>query len=123
MTRRHWEREQEELATAVRLGLPELTRSREDRLAASERTRAINHPRRTIEQSRKLADAGWFPFPELSEEENDVIFQARLLGFAPCFAAYSDAQAQANRTLAAARKHLESLGNPALLGYMPAPLT
>jgi hypothetical protein len=70
-----------------------------------EHTRAINHPRRTLEQSRKLADAGWFPFPELTEEENDEIFIARLSGFGPCFMAYPDAETQARRTLAAARKH------------------
>jgi hypothetical protein len=76
-------------------------------LAKSERTREMNHPRRTIHQSIKLADAGWFPFPELTEEENDVIFQARLAGFGPCYAALPDAETQARRTLAGARAFLE----------------
>ena len=65
--------------------------------------RQANWPRRTMEQARKLADAGWFPFPELSEQENDEIFCARLAGFGPCFAAFPNAEAQAKRTLKAAR--------------------
>jgi hypothetical protein len=56
-----------------------------------------------MEQAAKLADAGWYPFPELTEEENDEIFIARLGGFGPCFAAYPDAEAQTRKTLAAAR--------------------
>ena len=70
-----------------------------------EHTRAINHPRRTLEQSRKLADAGWYPFPELTEAENDEIFVARLAGFGSCYPAYPNAGAQAKSTLEAARKH------------------
>ncbi len=68
-----------------------------------EHTRVISHPRRTLEQSRKLADAGWFPFPELTEEENDEILIARLGGFGDCFPAYPDASSQARNTLRAAR--------------------
>lgn len=71
-----------------------------------EQTRAVHHPRRTIHQSRKLADAGWFSFPELTEEENDVIFQARLAGYGPCFPAYPTAEAQAKSTLEGARRFL-----------------
>jgi hypothetical protein len=70
-----------------------------------EHTRAINHPRRTLEQSRKLADAGWYPFPELTEAENDEIFIARLSGFGLCSAAYPDAESQARKTLKNAREH------------------
>lgn len=75
-----------------------------------EHTRFFNHPRRTLEQSRKLADAGWFPFPELTEEENDTIFQARLAGFGACFAAYPTATAQAHKTLRAAVDYLNQKG-------------
>jgi hypothetical protein len=75
------------------------------KLARQESRRAANHPRRTIEQSRRLAECGWFPFPELTEEENDEIFCARLAGFGSCFPAYPTAQAQADLTLAAARKY------------------
>ena len=74
-----------------------------------EHCRAINHPRRTIHQSRQLADAGWFPFESLNEEENDIIFCARLRGFAASFHAYPNAESQATRTLKAARTFLSAL--------------
>ena len=67
---------------------------------------AANHPRRTLGQSRELADAGWFPFPELTEEENDIIFQARLAGMASCFPAYPTAEKQAQATLLGAKTYL-----------------
>jgi hypothetical protein len=73
-----------------------------------EMRRLANWPRRTMEQAEKLAKAGWYPFPELSEAENDEIFCARLAGFGLCSAAYPDAEAQARRTLANARRFLES---------------
>ena len=82
-----------------------------------EQTRSINHPRRTIWQSRKLAEAGWFPFPELSEEENDVIFCARLAGFGSCYPAYPDAQSQADSTFRAAREFLASRSAPKTAGF------
>lgn len=72
-----------------------------------ENTRAVHHPRRTLEQSRKLADAGWFPFIELSDAENDIIFCARLAGYGSCFPAYPNATSQAMRTLAGANAFLE----------------
>jgi hypothetical protein len=55
----------------------------------------------------QFADAGWFPFCELSPEDNDIIFQARLAGYGPCFAAFPTSQAQADRTLAGAKKFLD----------------
>lgn len=76
------------------------------KIEKSERTRQINHPRRTIWQSIKLADAGWFTFPELDESENDEIFVARLAGFGSCFPAFPSAEAQARNTLQAARQFL-----------------
>jgi glutamine amidotransferase-like uncharacterized protein len=67
----------------------------------------MNHPRRTKEESKKLTAAGWFPFPELNEEQNDIIFQARLKGFASCFPSYPTAQAQADSTYRAAQAFLK----------------
>lgn len=68
-----------------------------------ENTRSINHPRRTLSQSRKLCDGGWYPFPELSESENDEIFCARLAGFGSCYPAYPTSLHQARQTLKSAR--------------------
>jgi hypothetical protein len=69
---------------------------------------AIYHPRRTLEESRKLCDGGWYPFPELTIEENDEIFVARLAGFASCFPAHPTALDQAMRTLRYARDFTKS---------------
>jgi hypothetical protein len=46
-------------------------------------------------------------FPELTDAENNTIFQARVRGFGSCFPAYPDAETQARKTLAAARKWLD----------------
>ena len=45
-------------------------------------------------------------FPELTPEENNVIFRARLAGFASFFPCYPTAEAQARSTLNGARKWL-----------------
>ena len=45
-------------------------------------------------------------FPELSEEENEIVHEARALGFGASFICYPDAEAQARRTLRAARRFL-----------------
>ncbi len=42
-------------------------------------------------------------FPELTHEENEDIHEARANGFGACFMAFPDAEAQARRTLEAAR--------------------
>lgn len=47
-------------------------------------------------------------FPELTPEENNVIFRARIKGFASFYPAFPSAEAQARATLAGARKWLES---------------
>jgi hypothetical protein len=73
-----------------------------------EMRRLANHPRRTMEQSRKLARDGWLPFPELTVDENDVIFCARLAGMGESFPAYPDAATQARRTLEAAGLYLDA---------------
>lgn len=72
----------------------------------------MNHPRRTSDESRRLTEAGWFPFPELTEAENDVIFRARLAGYGSCFAAWPTALAQAQATLAGAAKFLRQEAKP-----------
>lgn len=50
----------------------------------------------------------WTPFPELTEDENEVVFEARACGFASFYPALPDAEAQARNTLAGARKWLET---------------
>jgi hypothetical protein len=75
-------------------------------LKAMTRCRDMNHPRRTVEQSAKLEDMGVFPFPELTEAANDVIFQARLAGYAAFFPAYPNAHSQATSTLKGAQAWL-----------------
>jgi cystathionine beta-lyase/cystathionine gamma-synthase len=45
-------------------------------------------------------------YPELSPAENEEIRRARRQGFAAMFSAYPNAEAQAKRTLDAARKFL-----------------
>lgn len=46
-------------------------------------------------------------FPELTAEENETIHEARAAGYVSCYPAYPDAEAQAQKTLAGARKWLE----------------
>ncbi len=71
-----------------------------------EMRRLANWPRRTMEQGDKLANMGIYPFPELTEEQNDTIFCARLSGFAAFFPAFPTAQFQAESTLQAAEQYL-----------------
>ncbi len=66
----------------------------------TEEKRVRYWPRRTPEQAIRLHHSGWFPFPELNEADNDMIFQARLAGFGSCFPAYPDAETQAMNTFA-----------------------
>lgn len=47
-------------------------------------------------------------FPELTDAENNIVFRARLKGFASCFPCFPSAEAQARNTLAAATKWLET---------------
>lgn len=51
-------------------------------------------------------------FPELTTDENEIIHEARACGYGSCFAAYPTAEAQARRTLAGARKWLETHSIP-----------
>jgi len=46
-------------------------------------------------------------FPELSDDENEIIHEARAFGFGSSFPAYPSAEAQARNTLAAAKKFLD----------------
>ena len=69
-----------------------------------------NHPLRTVAESRRLTDSGWFAFPELTVTENDLVFRARLLGYAQCYPCYPDGETQARRTLTAAKQYLETRG-------------
>jgi hypothetical protein len=48
------------------------------------------------------------PFPELTPEENNTVFRARLKGYASFFPAYPSAEAQARSTLAGAVKWLKT---------------
>lgn len=67
------------------------------------------HPLRTAEESAKLSAAGWFSFPELDTRDNDLIFRARLAGFALSYAAVPNSQAQALNTLQAACVFMDTL--------------
>ncbi len=60
----------------------------------------------TVRHYAKAFGAG--DFPELSHDENEVIHEARACGFGASFMAYPTAEAQARRTLAAARRWLET---------------
>lgn len=50
-------------------------------------------------------------FPELTHDENEVIHEARALGYGPCFPCYPTAEAQARNTLAGARAFLDRLNH------------
>jgi hypothetical protein len=45
-------------------------------------------------------------FPELNEDENETIHEARAAGYGSCYPAYPDAATQARKTLAGARRFL-----------------
>lgn len=58
---------------------------------------------------RRYAKAfGAGDFPELTHDENEIIHEARALGFWYSFAAYPDATAQAQNTLKAAKLYLDA---------------
>jgi hypothetical protein len=47
-------------------------------------------------------------FPELTQDENEVIHEARACGFGSSFPAFPDSESQARYTLVAARRWLET---------------
>lgn len=49
----------------------------------------------------------WGEFPKLSNADNEVIWRARELGFASFWPSYPTAQAQADNTLAGAKRFLK----------------
>jgi hypothetical protein len=51
-------------------------------------------------------------FPELTEDENEIVHEARACGYGSCYPAYPTAEAQARSTLAGARKWLETHSVP-----------
>jgi hypothetical protein len=53
-------------------------------------------------------DFGAGDFPELTEEENETIHEARVCGFGVSYPAYPTAESQARSTLAGAKKWLET---------------
>ena len=55
-------------------------------------------------------------FPELTHDENEIIHEARALGFGYSFAAFPDATAQAQNTLKAAKLFLDAKGCPQISG-------
>lgn len=75
--------------------------------------------RLTNEEVARLRKMGCHAFAELTEQQNDTVFRARLLGYAAFFPCVPDASAQANKTLAGAiaflnRRHAALLGGPVI---------